>query len=98
MESHSYSGLNTHGASFLQELTVDETGKDVFGKSQEQQPRPYPSFPDPQVGSYPDLSRITLFDWNMLPPTTLPPDPRTPISSYTSSCVSLHHCVDGNLK
>ncbi|BHF69630.1 choline dehydrogenase 7 [Sparganum proliferum] len=69
MESHSYSGLNTHGASFLQELTVDETGKDVFGKSQEQQPRAYSSFPDPQVGSYPDLSSESYYNGRCNPDT-----------------------------
>lgn len=53
MDSHSFSGFNTSGASFLQELTVEDSNKDVFPTSQSGQPRTYSQYQDMNVGQYP---------------------------------------------
>lgn len=52
MDSHSYGGYNTSGSSFLQELTVEDGSKDVYGGSQPPQQRPYSAYQDPNSTHY----------------------------------------------
>ncbi|VDK39305.1 unnamed protein product [Taenia asiatica] len=52
MDSHSYSGFNASGSSFLQELTIEDPAKDVYAGSQVPQQRPYQTFQDPSSGHY----------------------------------------------
>lgn len=59
MDSHSYSGFNASGSSFLQELTVEDPAKDVYAGSQVPQQRPYQTFQDPSSGHYSTPSDVS---------------------------------------
>ncbi|KAH9281016.1 Chromodomain-helicase-DNA-binding protein 7 [Echinococcus granulosus] len=59
MDSHSYSGFNASGSSFLQELTVEDPTKDVYAGSQVPQQRPYQAFQDPNSGHYSTPSNVS---------------------------------------
>ncbi len=58
MDSHSYSGFNASGSSFLQELTVEDSAKDVYAGSQTPQQRPYQQYQDPNTSHYPPATDI----------------------------------------
>ncbi|VDN97488.1 unnamed protein product [Rodentolepis nana] len=58
MDNQSYSGYNTPGSSFLQELTVEDGTKGVFAGGQSSQQPPYPTYQVPNSTNYPTASDV----------------------------------------
>ncbi|VDL18606.1 unnamed protein product [Hymenolepis diminuta] len=58
MDNHSYSGYNTSGSSFLQELTVEDGSKSAYAGGQPPQQLPYPAYQVPNSTNYPTVSDV----------------------------------------
>lgn len=58
MDNHSYSGYNTSGSSFLQELTVEDGSKGAYAGGQPPQQLPYPAYQVPNSTNYPTVSDV----------------------------------------